>query len=229
MKFLDPIKLTNQIRQQRRGRNKAASARFQVNINILIAADIFGHTPALDQLAKRLAEKLPKSTIHIIDPYDGMTQFRDETKAYAFFTRTGILAYSKKIADRLGSDRKTGRQTQILIGFSVGASAIWQLSGDTSFAYIQQAIGFYGAQIRHHPEIRPVFDNRLVWPRSEPHFDGDRLILDLKETPRVSCYKTFGLHGFMNERSQNFDQHLYETWLEQLSSWVQEASHPSKN
>lgn len=76
-------------------------------INILIAADIFGHTPALDRLAQRLGERLTQglgeqlieTTIDIIDPYDGQTGFRDETAAYAFFSsRTSIAAYSEKIS-----------------------------------------------------------------------------------------------------------------------------------
>ena len=197
-------------------------------MNILIAADIFGHTPALDRLAQRLSERLGKqlikTTIDIIDPYDGQTSFRDETAAYAFFSsRTSIAAYSEKISKFLKPDNikpnhlKKGRQPHTLIGFSVGASAIWHLSGNVAFAGIQQALGFYGAQIRHHPKIRPVFATRLIWPRSEPHFDVDHLMLNLKDTPNVSCHKTGGLHGFMNERSQNFDAGLYEAWLGKIN------------
>jgi len=196
-------------------------------MKILIAADIFGHTPALDRFAQRLTEQLTeqlgeqliKTTINIIDPYDGQTSFREEAAAYAFFTsQTNIAAYSEKISKFLKSDHiKPGSQFHTLIGFSVGAAAIWHLSADIAFAGIQQAVGFYGAQIRHHPEIRPVFDTRLVWPRSEPHFDVDHLILNLKDTPKVSCHKTGGLHGFMNERSQNFDADLYETWLGKIN------------
>lgn len=184
-------------------------------MNILIAADIFGHTPALD----RLAGRLQATTIKIIDPYDGKTSFRDEAAAYAFFKgQSGIVAYAKKIADHLKSDQvKTGRLPQALIGFSVGASAIWHLSADPVFTGIQQAIGFYGAQIRQHTRCQPVFDTRLIFPESEPHFDVDHLILDLKETPKVSCRKAIGLHGFMNEFSRNFDAALYEACLKELN------------
>ncbi len=178
-------------------------------MDILIAADIFGHTPALDRLAKRLNP----DTLEIMDPYDGRTTFRDETAAYTFFkTRVGLSTYSEKIAHRL----KTGNQNRTLIGFSVGAAAIWHLSCDPVFTGIRGAIGFYGSQIRYHTGIRPVFDIKLFWPESEPHFDVDRLILNLRETPRVFCHKTKGSHGFMNERSQNFDLSLYERYLAQL-------------
>ena len=46
-------------------------------MDILIASDIFGHTPALD----RLANRLHADTIKIIDPYAGKTTFRNEAKA----------------------------------------------------------------------------------------------------------------------------------------------------
>lgn len=184
-------------------------------MDILIATDIFGHTPSLD----RLAGRLDAGTIKIIDPYDNKTSFRDEAAAYAFFKgRVGLVAYAKKITDHLKSDHlKTGRLPQILIGFSVGAAAIWSLSTDPAFAGIQQAIGFYGSQIRQHTRRQPACDTRLIWPRSEPHFDVDHLISELKETPKVSCHKARGLHGFMNERSQNFDAALYETYIEILN------------
>ncbi|MCP4721593.1 MAG: hypothetical protein GY860_19215 [Desulfobacteraceae bacterium] len=179
-------------------------------MDILIAADIFGHTPALDRLAK----KLRGNTLEIMDPYDGKTTFRDEAAAHAFFTaRVGIPAYSDKIAARL----KTGKPNQTLIGFSVGAAAIWHLSSNPNLSGIRQALCFYGSQIRYQTKIAPVFDVRLFFP-SEPHFDVDNLILKLKKIPRVSCQKTEGLHGFMNERSKNFDANLYETCLEQLNS-----------
>jgi dienelactone hydrolase len=184
-------------------------------MNILIAADIFGHTPALD----RLAGRLEADTIKIVSPYDGKTCFADEAKAYAFFSdRVGIPAYAQKIADHLKSGHpRTAMRPHTLIGFSVGASAIWHLSDTLALTGIGQAVGFYGAQIRHHTTCQPVFDIQLIWPRSEPAFDVDLLISDLKKKPKVSCCKTAGLHGFMNERSKNFDGALYAAWLKKLN------------
>ncbi|MCP4720524.1 MAG: hypothetical protein GY860_13800, partial [Desulfobacteraceae bacterium] len=99
----------------------------------------------------------------------------------------------------------------------VGAAAIWHLSSNPNLSGIRQALCFYGSQIRYQTKIAPVFDIKLFFP-SEPHFDVDRLILNLKKIPRVSCQKTDGLHGFMNERSKNFDTGLYKSCLEQLNS-----------
>ena len=177
-------------------------------MKILIAADIFGHTPALERLAKKLG------ATQILDPYEGKTCFEDEAEAYEFFnTRVGISAYADIIADRLEKEPPI----LTLIGFSVGAAAIWHLSGNPAFAHIQQAVGFYGSQIRHALHIRPVFDMQLFFPASEPHFDVDGLIKALEKIPKVSCHKAGGHHGFMNERSKNFDPGLYETCLEKLN------------
>lgn len=177
--------------------------------DILIAADIFGHTPALD----RLAGQLPGSSIEIVDPYGGQKFFQDEAEAYDFFSsHLTIAAYGRLIADRL----KSGNPAQILLGFSVGASAIWHLSGDPAFAYINKAFGFYGSQIRHHTQIQPVFDIRLIFPNAEPYFDVDALIQTLETISRVSCLRTAGLHGYMNEYSQNFDAALYQASLAHL-------------
>ncbi len=175
-------------------------------MDILIAADIFGHTPALDRLAKRL----PGPTIEIVDPYGGRRSFQDEAAAYDFFsTHRTIAGYARQIADRLQPENPG----QILLGFSVGAAAIWYLSADPAFAYIQRAFGFYGSQIRHHTQIQPMFNISLIFPRAEPHFDVEGLVQTLETRPRVFCCKTRGLHGFMNEDSSNFDAALYQESL----------------
>ncbi|MBA3010137.1 MAG: hypothetical protein KKF12_11055 [Proteobacteria bacterium] len=180
-------------------------------MDVLIAADIFGHTPALDRLAGRVG----LNATHIIDPYGGRIKFRDEALAHEFFsTRVGIAAYADIIADRLEKNPRI----RSLIGFSAGAAAIWHLSGTPAFAHIRRAIGFYPSQIRHHLHIHPMFDTQLFFPASEPHFDVDGLISALENTPNLSCCKTAGFHGFMNELSRNFDPGLYETYLEKLNN-----------
>lgn len=180
-------------------------------MDILIATDIFGHTPALDRLVK----SLPGHAIEIVDPYEGQRSFRDETAAYNFFsTHRTIAGYGQLIADRL----EPGNPRQILVGFSVGAAAIWYLSADPAFAHIEKAFGFYGSQIRHHTRIQPLFNISLIFPRAEPHFDVDGLIQTLETRPRIFCCKTRGLHGFMNEYSPNFDAALYQEGLAKLAA-----------
>ncbi|MCF6248256.1 MAG: hypothetical protein L3J69_12985 [Desulfobacula sp.] len=52
--------------------------------------------------------------------------------------------------------------------------------------------------------IQPNFDVELIFPEYEPHFEVDGMIKKLMNTPRVSCHKAPGNHGFMNELSKNF-------------------------
>jgi len=180
-------------------------------MDVLVASDIFGHTPALDRLTRELDADL----IEVIDPYGGKQTFLDEAEAHAFFSEhVGIPAYGKIIKKRL----QKSYLPRILIGFSVGAAAIWHLSSDPAFAGIQKAFCFYGSQIRHHTEIQPEFDIHLIFPDSEPHFNLDLLMANLDDKPGIFCHKASGGHGFMNKLSFNFDYSLYKACLEQLNT-----------
>lgn len=183
-------------------------------MTILIASDIFGHTPALDRLVRGLGRSYPEQ-IGIIDPYGDGIYFEKEDEAYKYFTsRTNIPAYAGLIAGEL----ETLTCPVTLLGFSIGASAIWYLSGQGPQLKVSTAIGFYGSQIRRYPDISPGFDIRLVFPESEPHFNVDRLMEDLSgRHPRVNCEKAMGRHGFMNEYSKNYDHRLSGKCLKDLS------------
>lgn len=175
---------------------------------LFFISDIFGRTPALETLCRQVCGRSGRFTI--IDPYGGQDQgFSSEARAYAVFTeRVGLEAYSRIIAARLGRDRGH----ILAAAFSVGASALWRLSRDTSFSRIRQAVCFYGSQIRHHPDITPCFRIRLIFPDHEPHFDVDDLMERLETKDRVSCRKAAGRHGFMNQCSPNFDPDLYSAY-----------------
>lgn len=182
---------------------------------LFIAPDIFGHTPALDRLAEKIAGRTRPGKIKIIDPYDmdsygNRRFFRREEAAYDYFKAwSGIPEYSRRISD------KVNRETNpvALVGFSAGASAIWHLSGEDNTPPVSCALGFYGSQIRHYPDIVPGFPVHLIFPDYEPHFDVDVLARAISSTPKVSCEKAPGRHGFMNEYSRNFDPELYQSYV----------------
>ncbi len=191
-------------------------------MTLVIAPDIFGRTPALDRLVRSLGQAgTPHQQIRIIDPYSDGTYFKKENEAYRYFTsRMDIPAYADLIAEKLKTmippvnTRVSTRVT--LLGFSAGASAIWYLSGQGPRPEVSRGIGFYGSQIRHYQKISPHFDLRLIFPESEPHFNVDLLMNRLSATHHVSCEKALGLHGFMNEYSDNYDPRLSEKYLEIL-------------
>jgi dienelactone hydrolase len=177
----------------------------------IVVTDIFGKTSALIKLADVIgADK-------IVEPYGGeMMNFEDESKAYQYFTENvGFVAY----VNHLSKIIKECTDEVTLIGFSVGATAIWQLSelrSDQVTDVIKHAICFYGSQIRHYTKLSPAFEIKLVFPQSEPHFDVLQLKNTLDKKPKVQTIQVDYLHGFMNVHSNNFNQDGYEKYMSLL-------------
>lgn len=187
-------------------------------MNLLILPDIFGMTPALERLARDLGAALATlpgvaatPAIEILDPYGNGKNFDDEALAYAYFiSHLDIPEYAGLIRNRLaGASMPT-----TLLGFSAGASAVWHLAGTLQSLEIHGAVCFYGSQIRHFPHLVPGFDIHLIFPVSEPHFDVTSLVADMLEKPGTSCETAPGQHGFMNAFSNNFDQALYDRFIQ---------------
>jgi dienelactone hydrolase len=171
-------------------------------MSIIIVSDVFGITPAL----LKLKDKLGANTI--IDPYEGKSMdFINEAEAYScFITTVGLDRYVSKVVGRVESlDSQT-----TLIGFSVGASAIWRLSTNKVNHIIKQAFCFYGSQIRNYTNIEPCFKINLIFPKNEPHFDVSKLKEVLTTKHNVITTQVEYLHGFMNYYSSNFNQVGYE-------------------
>ena len=173
-------------------------------MNKIIVADIFGRTSALLALCSAIKAGI------IVDPYDGkMMGFDNEAHAYHYFTENvGFDDYVEKLSKIMNecTDEST------LIGFSVGAAAIWKLSESTSTKIrklVKSAICYYGSQIRHLTKLSPIFDVNLVFPKSEPHFDVQALNRLLANKPKVTTLQVDYFHGFMNYHSDNFNQAGY--------------------
>lgn len=181
-------------------------------MELFLIADIFGKTLALESFLDDLSRSVADASI--IDPYHGVDHgFETESCAYDYFTsQVGLKKYQSILADRLTAPGPDAA----LIGFSVGASAIWGISHQSSLIHIRQAFCFYGSRIRHHIDILPRFNIKLYFPRHEPHFNVDNLITHLQTIPLVSCIKANGRHGFMNEASPGFHPGLYADFLEYL-------------
>ncbi len=189
-------------------------------MNLYLVSDIFGRTPALQAICNTLSKSLPNvKSIQIIDPYNGIQHgFATQDIAYQYFmNNAGLGKYSSILKETLKIEGQNIEPATILIGFSVGASVIWEISGQKSFRHISKAFCFYGSQIRNKKDISPLFDIELIFPKSEPHFDVDDLITFLDTKNHVACKKANGLHGFMNKVSHNFDQKCYSRYLDYLT------------
>ncbi|MRI31425.1 hypothetical protein EOPP23_00280 [Endozoicomonas sp. OPT23] len=175
-------------------------------IQHLIVADIFGRTPALDELANAM----PVST-DTVDPYNGRFMgFDSEQQAYNYFcTEVGLENYCSHLKRQLDAIE----HPVVLTGFSVGASAIWKLSESTKSERIKAAFCFYGSQVRHELNIQPECPITLILPEFEPHFSIQQLHDDLKGRRNIRLTESHYLHGFMNQYSGNFSEEGYQQFL----------------
>lgn len=169
--------------------------------HIILATDIFGYTNAIETLKHRF-ESLGEA-VHILDPYNAkQMNFHNENEAYATFIQTcGLENYAKmcqKALDDLCDEEV------ILIGFSMGASAIWKALDGRDDMQIKCFFGFYTSQIRHFLDAKLYIPCTLIFPESEKHFDVDVVIKKLNRHENITCIKTEYLHGFMNPFSINY-------------------------
>lgn len=178
-------------------------------MNLVLVSDIFGNTAAL----KAFAEKLNAQSI--VDPYGGVDMaFNSEQQAYEYFSQhIGLDEYVAILQKAI----KPLAGNTILIGFSVGASAIWSMSAHPAIKTIAKGICFYSSQIRHHTDIQPQFEIELIFPHYEPHFDVKSLQVELATKANVNVKHVDYLHGFMNPHSSNFNQHAYDKTIAALS------------
>lgn len=181
---------------------------------VLVVADIFGYTAALARIADRLGDK----TV-IVDPYQGRDmQFANEAQAYEYFSQNvGLQAYTaicEQAVTQAGSHCR-------IIGFSMGASAIWCLSANSDYAHVNAALGFYGSQIRYHTDITPQFPFKLIFPASEQHFSVTELIDRLKHNSQIEIEQSHYLHGFMNSYSEHFNQQGYDKYMIEIQQFAE--------
>lgn len=178
----------------------------------IIVSDIFGKTAALE----RLAAALP-GEVSIFDPYDSVFMgFENEDSAYAHFCKSlGHDSY----AERLKEFIRAQRTDVFLIGFSVGAAAIWSVSVEKTVLNVQKAVCYYGSQIRNNVDVVPNFPIDLVFPSVEAHFSVEDLMQKLAGKSHVSMRQVPYLHGFMNELSVNYNRRGYTQEVQSLCKW----------
>jgi dienelactone hydrolase len=195
---------------------------------IFIVSDIFGITLALKRLVTELTEKLsdPSLMFIIVDPYNGqLLNFKNEVDAYAYFTQhSSIEKYAKHLSDILMQPRTTrskiaqnsSHNNCKVIGFSVGASAMWSLADNVDLQ-VEHAIYFYGSQIRHFLNVKPNIRSTMIFPKQEERFDVKALTEQINNKENVMVKPCSYYHGFMNKHSINFNSQAYRTYLVWLS------------
>ena len=181
-------------------------------MNIIIFSDVFGLTPGLIELKDQLGANT------IVDPYQGkMMGFNSEAEAYSYFiSEVGLDSYVSKVSKVIASEY---RETCI-IGFSIGASAIWISSENIHNNLIKRAFCFYGSQIRNYTKVNPCYKTNLIFPKSELHFNVPELIKTLEDKHNLEIKHVEYLHGFMNVDSTNFNNIGYKNYIVLLQKMI---------
>lgn len=187
----------------------------------IIVSDIFGLTPHLERFVKELT-----SDYEIIDPYNGqMVRFRSESEAYKTFLH---LCGMERYSDLVGRRVADYKENIVLLGFSIGGSAVWNNLEICDPQIVQKAVCFYGSRIREKIELQPCCDTVLIFPKEESHFSVPELSSLLAAKPHVKCINTEFYHGFMNRLSVNFNQRGYIQYLGWLKQNCLNALSPAE-
>jgi len=176
-------------------------------MNIVIAPDIFGITPSLTALVKKLSKH---AEVAIIDPYHGeVMDFKTEQLAYQeFLDEGGLDSYTEQLKVILTYIE----QPVILLGFSAGASALWRLVDKEFGLQGCHFIGFYPGKIRHYLDVVPNIATTLLMPNREAHFDIDQVIAQLPNHELLDVSQLPFGHGFMNPKSDGYDARAFASF-----------------
>lgn len=182
------------------------------SMKLIVVSDIFGKTSALIELVNQFSGIY--NEISFIDPYDGKTTtFKNEEEAYQHFQQNCGL---ETLTERLRTNIENSTVPVDIIGFSVGASAVWTISDMRTSNNIRNLVCFYGSRIREKTAISPSFPTVLIFPAFEKSFDLKPVIHALERKKNVKILQTDYLHGFMNKESVNFSEAAYSyftRWL----------------
>lgn len=184
-------------------------------MQLIALTDIFGKTKHFEKIINNLSSLY--SSVEILDPYDGEDiDFKDEGEAYNHFQKNMSLeTYSKNLLKKLN-----GKENKkiTLLGFSIGASAIWIVSKELKLFCHTNAICFYSSQVRNYLEIDPGIFIEFFFSKTEPNYNVKKAIEKLSKKPKVKCHETEYDHGFMNIKSKNFNQQGYDKYLKIINN-----------
>ncbi len=166
---------------------------------LLIAADIYGVTPAFRALAAGLG-----SEAQFLSPWSGEgSPYATEQAAHAAFVAgPGLDAYAERIALAAAGEAVT------LVGFSVGATAAWLFAAGQQCHSGSRLVLFYGSRIRHYLDLRPRCRVEAIFAEHEPAFDPSAVAASIASETVRTVVVAGAVHGFMNALSPGYDAAL---------------------
>lgn len=183
-------------------------------MNLIVVTDIFGRTRYIDELLNDLSSKY--FSTQVLDPYDGKEiHFKNEETAYNHFQKTmGLDKYSEYLFQKL-NDKEDSQQ--IVLGFSIGASALWAISDRLKLYKKTKGICFYSSQVRNYLYVNPKIKIDFYFAKYESSYDISDVSRKLSKKAKVNCYNTEYLHGFMNKKSMHYNKQGYGDYLKHLN------------
>ena len=182
-------------------------------MRLIVVTDIYGRTKCLEELLHSFSKRY--DSIDLIDPYENLEiDFCNETEAYTHFQeKIGLNGYTEKLYQYLRVNKISECH---LLGFSVGASAVWVVSEMHQFNKKTKGICFYSSQIRNLSQVQPKIEIDFYFSKMEPYFNVEAVISILRTKAKVNCFKTDYLHGFMNQKSKNYNADACNKYIEIL-------------
>ncbi len=104
-----------------------------------------------------------------------------------------------------------------LMGFSVGATAVWFCSAKLK---VEGAVCFYGSRIRDYLEIKPKCKTLLFYPEKEESFEVKELIEKISEYKNVKSFIVEGEHGFADKFSIKYNKNSAEKCGEKVLEFI---------
>lgn len=183
------------------------------SLSILLATDIFGHTPEMQAFARMVGGQAK-----IVSPYGhDRPRFTSEVEAYgAFQAGGGVETYARALAPLLA-----GGPWDLAVGMSAGASALWMALGlalSQATAAPRRTVLYYGSRIRDLRHLRPAGDIRLIFAEREASFDPAPLAAELAAAGYDARVLPGTAHGFLNPLSPGFDAAARDAEIVRLRS-----------
>ncbi|MBA1336217.1 MAG: hypothetical protein HPY66_2461 [Firmicutes bacterium] len=129
--------------------------------------------------------------------------YSQEEEAYRHFMKNvGFESAALKAKQVIMKIRDRYRYLFVL-GFSIGATTAWLLSGDCSAC--DGLVGYYGSRIRDFLHIDPKYPVLLIFPEEEKSFSVKELAGSLIRS-NVETKVLRGKHGFSDPFNKNFNE-----------------------
>lgn len=181
---------------------------------LLVAADIYGVTPALRALATDLG-----GDVELLSPWEGegSPQATEQASHAAFVAGPGFDAYAERIA------LAAAGEPVMLVGFSVGATAAWLFAAGRHCHPDSRLVLFYGSRIRNYLDLRPRCRVEAIFAEHEAAFDPHAVAAAIASETVRTVVVPGSTHGFMNALSPGYDAALAEGQLAALRTATAEV------